>query len=91
MMEGFPGAESASNLSRSRAERVRHSYSYGFCVLTQLCGKGGVLCVLKTPSSWEYWALSGLGAPVEGLQIYGQRLIGCGNDQLHNSLALTDG
>jgi hypothetical protein len=54
MTDGFSGAESASDLSQSKAERVRHRYSYGFCVLTRLCKKSDVLCVLKTHSSWVY-------------------------------------
>jgi hypothetical protein len=36
MTDGFSDAESASDLSQSKAERVRHSYSYGIRVLTQL-------------------------------------------------------
>jgi hypothetical protein len=52
MTNGFSGAESGSDLLQSKAEHVRHSNSYGFRVLTQLCGKGDVLCVLKTHSSW---------------------------------------
>jgi hypothetical protein len=47
----FSVAESASPLPHSKIEHVRHSYSYAFRVLTQLCGKGGVPCVLKTHSS----------------------------------------
>ena len=54
MTDGFSGAESASDLSQSKAEHVRHSDSYVFRVLTQLCGKRDVLCVLKTHSSWVY-------------------------------------
>jgi hypothetical protein len=51
MTDGFSGAESASDLLQSKAEHVMHSYSYGFRVLTQLCGKGDVLYVLKIHSS----------------------------------------
>ena len=47
MTDGFSGAESALSLSQSKAERVKHSYSYGFRVLTRLSGKGDVLCVLN--------------------------------------------
>jgi hypothetical protein len=47
MTDGFSGAKSASSLSQSKAKHVRHSYSYGFRVLKQLCGKGGMLSVLK--------------------------------------------
>jgi hypothetical protein len=52
MTDGLSGAESASDLLQSKAEHVRHSYSYGFRVLTWLCGKGDVLCVLQTHPSW---------------------------------------
>jgi hypothetical protein len=52
MTGGLSDAESALDLSQSKAEHVRHSHSYGFRVLTQRCDKGGVLCVLKSRSSW---------------------------------------
>ena len=52
--DGFSGAEIALSLSQSKAEYVRHIYSYGFRVLTRLSGKGDVLCVLKTHTSWVY-------------------------------------
>ena len=51
-MYEFSGAESALSLSQSKTEYVSHSYSYDFRVLTPLCSKGDVLCVLKTHSSW---------------------------------------
>ncbi|MEN8131324.1 MAG: hypothetical protein ABFS45_14250 [Pseudomonadota bacterium] len=52
MMDGFLDAQSVLDLLESKAEHVRHRYSYGFRVLTPLCGKGDVLWVLKTHSSW---------------------------------------
>ena len=55
MTDGFSGAESALSLSQSKAEHVRHSYSYDFRALTRLFGKGDVLCVLKTHSLWVYY------------------------------------
>ncbi len=54
MTDGYSGAESALSLLQSKAEHVRHSYSYGFRDLTRLSSKGDVLCVLKTHSSWVY-------------------------------------
>ena len=42
------------NLSQSKAKHVNHSYSYGFRVSAPLCGKGGVLYILKTHLSWVY-------------------------------------
>jgi hypothetical protein len=54
MTDGFSGTESVSSLSQNKVEHVSHSDSYGFRVLTQLCGKGDVLFVLKTHSSWVY-------------------------------------
>jgi hypothetical protein len=47
MTDGFSGVESALNLSQSKAEHVSHSYSYSLRVVTPLCGKGGVLCILN--------------------------------------------
>ena len=52
MTDEFSGVESALSLSQSKAEHVSHSNSYGFRVPTQLCGRGGVLGILKTHSSW---------------------------------------
>lgn len=46
MTDRFSGAENVSSLSPSKAEHVRHSETYGFHVPTQVCGQGGVLCVL---------------------------------------------
>ena len=51
MTDGFLGAESALSLSQSKTEHVRYSYSYGFLVVTQLCGKGCAICVLNAMDS----------------------------------------
>jgi hypothetical protein len=50
MTDGFSGAESALSLSQSKAKHLRHSYSYGFRVLTPLSGIGDELCVLNVKS-----------------------------------------
>ena len=47
MTKGFSEAERLSSLSQSNTEHLRHSYSYGFRVLTRLSGKDDVLCVLN--------------------------------------------
>ena len=53
MTDDFSDVVSEAILSQSKAEHVKHSYSYGFRVLTRLSDKGDVLCVLKTHPSWE--------------------------------------
>ena len=45
MADGYSDTESASSLSQSEAEQVRHRDSYDFRVLTRLSGKGVVLYV----------------------------------------------
>jgi hypothetical protein len=52
MTDGFSGVESVLSFSQSKAQHVSHSHSYGFRVATPRCGKGGVLCILKTHPSW---------------------------------------
>ena len=54
MADGFSGVESALNLLQAQAEYVSHSYSYDIRALTQLCGKVGTLCGLKSQSPWIY-------------------------------------